>query len=287
MTIAHAIPELWSARILEKFPRISVYRPMVTDVSSELTVGDTLHLNEITTAVTIRDYSRNTDIADPQILDDADQTMTIDQLKYFNIYVDDVDRVQTRPALLDHFSLLAAREMVKTIDNYLKGQIWPGSLAGTRKESAANLTGVSTDAKILEFIDKILEIKVKLESGDNPWPPGAYMVLAPDIAGFIIKWLVHQGQFGTGDINNRALTEGALTQLFGFRTRVDPNLSQTAATGRTLAGFAHTEATFWIEQLRQVIPYRPEKRFGDAIKGLAVYTAKLVQDSKVYLLQQT
>ena len=114
MAITKAIPTLWSARIWEGFQRENVWAGLVTDISSELASGgDKINLVNITSGVTVRDYSRNTDITEPEILTDGDQTLDITEQKYFNIYVDDVDKVQSRPALMDHFSLMAGREVSK------------------------------------------------------------------------------------------------------------------------------------------------------------------------------
>ena len=46
--------------------------------------------------VSIGDYVKNTDIDDPETLSDDEISLLIDQSKYFNFYVDSVDRAMER-----------------------------------------------------------------------------------------------------------------------------------------------------------------------------------------------
>ena len=132
MAITKAIPTLWSARIYEGFQRMNVWANLVTDISGQLASGgDRINLLSITSDVTVNDYQRNTDISDPELMDDASVQLLIDQLKYFNIYVDDVDRVQALPALMDHFSLQAGRQIAKTYDEYVYGLFTGGNLSSS------------------------------------------------------------------------------------------------------------------------------------------------------------
>ena len=125
MAITHAIPELWSAGILTNFRRVNVWSNLVTDVSSELTEGDTLHMASLTTYPTVKDYTRNADIADPELMTDADTTLTISQEKYFHIAVDDVDRVQMKPDLFMEHTMRAGEKVAQTVDNYLYSECGP------------------------------------------------------------------------------------------------------------------------------------------------------------------
>ena len=115
------IPQVWSARLLAAFRRARRWRPAVTDVSDEIVrQGDTIHVGEIVSDVTIRDYSKTADINAPEIQTDYDDSFEIDQMKYFNIGVNDVDRVQSQPALLPRFTDEAGYQLALTHDAYVR-----------------------------------------------------------------------------------------------------------------------------------------------------------------------
>ena len=62
--------------------------------------GNTVKIGSIGD-ITIGDYEKDTDIGDPETLTDDELTLLIDQQKYFNFYVDSVDRAQQNVNVLD------------------------------------------------------------------------------------------------------------------------------------------------------------------------------------------
>lgn len=62
----------------------------------------------------------------------------------------------------------------------------------------------------------------------------------------------------------------------GFTILKSNNVPNTTGTKyKIIAG--HSIATAYVEQILDVQTYKPEKRFGDAVKGLHVYGAKVVR----------
>jgi hypothetical protein len=51
--------------------------------------------------VSVQSYTKNTDLASPENLQDASTTLVIDQSPSFNFQVDDVDRVQGNPQVMN------------------------------------------------------------------------------------------------------------------------------------------------------------------------------------------
>ena len=91
------IPTVWAARLLTALEHALVYgqREVANrDYEGEIReAGNTVKIASIGD-VSIGDYVKDTDIADPEVLTDDEQTLLIDQAKYFNFYVDSVDRAQ-------------------------------------------------------------------------------------------------------------------------------------------------------------------------------------------------
>ena len=57
---------------------------------------------------------------------------------------------------------------------------------------------------------------------------------------------------------------------------------ETAVKKEIIAG--HAMATSFVDQVLDVQAFKPEKRFGDAVKGLHVYGAKVVRPSALACL---
>ena len=51
--------------------------------------------------IAIQNYVKNTDIGAPSALTDNLRELVIDQAKYFNFQIDDVDRAQSNPKLME------------------------------------------------------------------------------------------------------------------------------------------------------------------------------------------
>lgn len=90
------IPTIWSAKILDALDKSLVYAQLFNrDYEGEITeAGDTVKIGAIGD-VSIKDYTKNDDIAAADEVTPTVKTLTINQAKYFNIAVDDVDAAQS------------------------------------------------------------------------------------------------------------------------------------------------------------------------------------------------
>jgi hypothetical protein len=98
------IPNVWASRLLTALERSLVYgQPNVCTRAYEGEIQDAGGTVKIASIgdVTIGDYTKNTDISDPEVLSDSDQSLVIDQSKYFNFFVDSIDRAKQNVNVLD------------------------------------------------------------------------------------------------------------------------------------------------------------------------------------------
>ena len=91
MAITTFIPQIWSARLLNALEKAHVAAQLVnTDYEGEIKQhGDTVKINSLG-AITIKDYTKNTDMDAPETLTTEEAVLTISQAKYFNFQVDDI-----------------------------------------------------------------------------------------------------------------------------------------------------------------------------------------------------
>ena len=98
MSVEKFIPQIWSARLLNHLDKRHVYLNLLNrDYEGEIkNFGDTVKVNQIGD-ITIKDYEKGTDIESPEDVAGEQQELKIDQAKYFNFSIDDVDNAQTNP----------------------------------------------------------------------------------------------------------------------------------------------------------------------------------------------
>ncbi len=114
--------------------------------------------------VTIGDYTKNTDINDPETLSDSDQSLVIDQSKYFNFYVDSVDRAQQNVNVLDEAMRRSAWKLRDVSDTFLAGIMDAAVLSGN-KIGSTTTPKVPTKDDAYEYL---VDLGVLLDESDTP-----------------------------------------------------------------------------------------------------------------------
>lgn len=281
MATSHFIPQVWSAKILEALDKELVYAELFnTDYEGEITeAGDTVHIAQVGD-VTIKDFDCDTDIASPDDVKVEDLTLDIDQSKYFNISVCDVNEVQSKISLLDTATQRAGYGFADVCDKYLGSLLATG---GTVK------TGLGTkDAPITVTADNayetLVKMKTELDKANLP-KQERKVVVPPEFEGFML--LDPRFVAVPADASQARLTEGTVYRAAGFEIRTSNNVPSEddggpdgATTVYSIVGSSPIQGTF-AQQVLKTEAYRPEKRFADAVKGLHVYGAKVLRPGVV------
>lgn len=280
MAVTTFIPELWSARLLYALEKAHVATNLVNrnyegEISNH---GDTVHINTIG-AITVKSYTKNTDIADPEVLSTTDQTLVIDQSKYFNFQVDDVDKVQAAGELVDTAMGRAAYALADVSDAYLLGVIAAGAAAGNTIGSAAAPVALTAS----NVYENIVKLKTKLDKANVP-NTGRTIVVPPDVHSLLL--LDDRFAKSTATAGQEALINGLVGRIAGFDVYMSNNVKTGIGTDTGKTPYFEitaqiTDATTYAEQIIKTEAYRMEKRFADAVKGLHVYGAKVTDGTKI------
>ncbi|MDX2077852.1 MAG: P22 phage major capsid protein family protein [bacterium] len=281
MAITHFIPTVWAASLLAALDGALVYaqeevcnRDYDGDIQG---VGDKVKINSIGD-VTIKSYTKNTDIDAPQELTSAQQELVINQAHYFNFAVDDVERVQSKPDVLQEAMRRSAHGLRNTADSYVAGLMKDGVAVGnTIGSDTTPKTDLGTIGNAYNYL---VDLAVLLDKTDTP-DFGRFVIVPPWFHGLLLK---DDRFIKTGsDLSADILRNGQVGEAAGFRILKSNNVPNTAnAKYKIIAG--HSVATSYVEQILEVQAFRPERRFSDAIKGLHVYGAKVVRANSLAML---
>lgn len=267
MAVTSFIPEIWSARLLHALDNAHVAANLVNrDYEGEISkAGDTVHINSIG-AITVSSYTANTDINAPETLATTDQTLLIDQSKYFNFQIDDVDKAQAAGDLMDQAMSRAAYALNNVSDAFLLQTIatGAGTTIGTQSAPIA-LTAANVYSEIVAMRTALDTGNASLESRAIIVPPAVYALLLQD------ERFVKSSQ-PTAD---NVLLHGNVGEVAGFKVYESNNV-YLPTTGVYQIAALTPEACTYAEQIVSTEAYRMEKRFADAVKGLHVYGAKVV-----------
>ena len=277
MSVATFIPELWAARLMYALDKSHVAANLVNrDYEGQIRQqGDTVHINSIG-AVTVNDYTRNTDIEDPEVLTTTDQTLEINQSKYFNFQIDDVDAAQAAGDMMDTAMSRAAYALNDTSDAFLLGVIAAGADSG-------NIIGSSTAETLTsDNVYKQTSSLPTTRAKQNAPHHGRYIVVPPEVYALLLMddRFVKASDGGTA---NATLLNGEVGKVAGFTVYMSNNVPYSTDTWSIPASVPYS--TTYAEQVISTEAYRMEKRFADAVKGLHVYGAKVTDGKAVAVLK--
>lgn len=274
MAVTTFIPEIWNARLLYALRNDLVYTNLFNrNYEGEIRQqGDTVHINTITD-ITIKDYTRNTDIDNPEQLTTADQTLVVDQAKYYNFYLNDVDKAQANPGLIDAAMASASHGLAEAVDKYLADLLAKAS--GT---ITAGLGSTSTPMQVTAATayDLLVDMKTAMDKANVP-KLGRKVVLPPEFEGYMLKDARFAANSGKGETR---LENGAVARAAGFDIYISNNVPNTSGAKYKIIASTQ-ESNTYAEQLIKTEAYRREKGFDDGVKGLHVYGAKVIRPGAV------
>lgn len=279
MAVTTFIPELWSARLLYALEKSHVASNLVNrDYEGQIKQqGDTVHINSIG-KIDIVDYTRNADMADPQVLETTDQILEITQAKAFNFQVDDVDSAQAAGDIMDTAMQRAAYSLNDVSDAYLLGVIATGVDANNviGSAGAVALTADNVYENMVALAQKLDEANVPDTGRSVVVPPAVYALLLKDDR-FV--------RASSGTTADGVLLNGQVGSVVGLTVYKSNNVVNSGGTYTITAQVP--SATTYAEQIVKTEAYRMEKRFADAVKGLHVYGAKVTNGKMIAAIKAT
>ncbi len=269
MALTNFIPTIWSEALYQELDNkyIAVKncnREYEGDIKSK---GNTVKISGVGD-ISVFDYTRNTDMSAPETLSDTARTLTIDQAKAFNFQIDDVDRAQAVPRLMQAAMKKAASALANTADNYVFG------LVNSCEEANVLDMGNATAENI---IDSILSVRTKLYRSNIYDSDDVIFEVSPEIGELIMKAKIN---LSTG--NRDVLENGCIGSVSGVKIYVSNNVVRDGNVHKCVARSKRSVA--FAEQLSEIEAYRPEKRFADAVKGLHLYGAKIVFPEEYFVM---
>jgi hypothetical protein len=286
MAITNFQPEIWSERILQAFDKSFVYKNRCnTNYEGEITrMGDTVNIQSVSSPTISTAYAAGSTIAKEENLTDSQTVLQINKTRTFNFFVDDIDRAQSMPGLMDEGVRKAGVGVANGIDSYL------ASLYVDAKDSsvAKGILGTSSTGSVqIKSTDAPGAIKALVTAGrllnERSVPSeGRWAIVTPYFHQVLLYGHAIQG--GGFDMpNDGSITNGFVGRSLGFDVYVSNNVPTGKGTGSSAAvvTFGTNDAITYAGQLTNIEARRSERRFADAVRGLYLFGAKVVQPTAI------
>ena len=288
------LPKIYSKKVLNFFRKASVVEAITnTDYAGEIAAfGDSVRIIK-EPVISVSDYTRGSDTTATK-LTDQELTLVVDSAKAFKFIVDDIETNMSHVNFKEVATSSAAYALRDSYDAAVIASMFSGVSTSSPDHvlgadaSAATQTmgqhqggsnaidllgsdGTGTDPlDVMSFMAKLLDEQSVPEEGR--WfvaPPSFYNELAQSGS----KLLSVDFNAGQGSIRNGLVSSG---KLRGFDMYKSNNVAAAStATGKILAG--HISSTATAQTIISTEVLRDPSSFGDIVRGLHVYGAKVLR----------
>lgn len=273
MAITNFIPTVWSENLAQQLNHqyisaVNCNRDYEGEIREK---GSSVKICGLD-PIAISDYEKNMDISAPTVLSDNARELVIDQAKYFNFAIDDIDRAQASPKLMDLALKNAAIELANKADAYIMKTCALGS---------SNMLNQSREVSESNMLEIFFRARTYLAERKVHDPNEIIFEVSPKVAEYLMKSKLDLG------MSTDTMEKGCIGNVAGCKVFVSNNIYMTENDAEVFYHcVARTKrAVAFAEQLSEVEAYRPESRFADAVKGLHLYGAKVVYPTELLILK--
>lgn len=271
MSYANFVPKIWAKAIERELERKLVFaedcnRQYEGDVKQ---MGDTVKILGVGKPTISKQKGGSIILPDAETVEDTSVEMQINTVAYFNFLVDDIDKRQAVGGLLDALNNEATQELAGEMDKDI------AALAGTRdaKKVYSDYLAVNAD-NVLGTLDLALQML-----HENNVPADAKIV-ATVPPWFLTHLRTAYTKLDTD--NSDLLKNGKVGRYNNILIKMSNNVNSTTSGSNIMV---RTErAVAFANPLTHTEPYRPEKRFSDAVKGYVLYGTKIVRPKELMIL---
>ena len=194
--------------------------------------------------------------------------MKIDQAKFFNFMIDDIDKAQAVDGLMEALLKNTTRAMASERDKYVAEQAKnAGALSNTTEIKTAAAAKTAIDTAILALRENDVEV-------DNE--------VVIELPYFMFN-LFRDKLVELKTNNDDLIKKGIVGMYDNCFVRTSNNLYSDGTD--TYAMIRTKDAIAFAGGIDKTEPYRPEGLFSDALKGLNTFGAKVIRPKEIYTMK--
>lgn len=268
MAYENFIPSVWSEAINRGLERACVFlqdcnRQYEGDVSE---MGDSVHILGVgkPTIKTLERANASGEIDAAEEVADSSVILNINQIRYFNYKVGDIDKAQAVGGLMDALSEETAEGISNEMDKFVANMATEASPLYTEPM-------VVTKDNVLDILDDAIEA---LQDKDVNIASGISVTISPRFYKLFKKAYIEK------DTNNSEFLKNGVVARYGSVTvRMSKNVVKTGDVDNIM--IRTKRAIAFVNPLTHTEAYRPEKSFADAVKGFVLFDGKIVRPEEI------
>lgn len=282
MAIANFQQTIWSKQIEKSLKKITSLRNHCDfKYESESKNAKEIKILNVTRP-TIRTYVPGTALT-REGATDGSMLLKINQYHYFDFEVDDVEKAQSVPGLMEALSDEASRGLSEEGDKYVASLVKAGVEA--TEDKLAQSSSVITLSKS-NAVSSVEEGFQKLYENDCKVSDNYYLEVTPKA---FVTYRQALTELSTN--NPEILKKGAVGKINNAFVCIE-NLLPTGKASTSSSSddvdyniLRTDKAIAFVEQINKVEAYRPQDAFSDALKGLYTFGALIARPKEIYVIK--
>jgi len=268
MSYANFKPTIWSKYIQHELPKFTVFENDCDyKFEGEVKQGKTVKILGVGRP-TIGSYT-GAAIGSPEAVSTNDTTLAIDQAKFFNFAVDDVDKAQSIDGLMSALMEESTRAMAESRDTYIAGL----AAAATNVSASTAITSKTTAKAAIDAA-----ITALMGNGVSMSRDSVTMYLSPAVFMLFADYILE-----AKTQNDKAIASGVIGNYMGAAVKMTNNVYNDGTDNYLMV--KTSKAIAFCSCIDSVEAYRPEDLFSDAVKGLNTFGGKIVRPNELYVIK--
>ena len=230
---------------------------------------------------TIRTLDRKNasgNIVGAEEIEDTSVIMPINQIRYFNYMVGDIDKAQGVNGIMDALSEETSEGLANSVDTYIADLAKDSNVikaTSTVQTVVANETTTSGQIYVLDLLDTAIQ---KLYENDVSPSTEIVCTISPRF------WKLFKRAYIKLDSDNSKMIKNGKVAMYGNVTIKMSNNVAKDASGNDLIMMRTKRAIAYVQPKTHTEPYRPENKFADAVKGYILFDAKVVRPKEMVVI---
>lgn len=278
MSYNNFIEKIWAKGIQTELERLHVFADGVNREYEGVikNLGDTVRIKNVgkptITVGDITEVKRDITLGDPEEVPDGAVSLVVDHFATFNYMVQDIDKAQGAGDVMDALNKETSEGLADEHDKFISNLVLGDT--GVQLYNGGTATALTKD-NIFETLD--LAQQVLYEADVKP-TTGVTVIVPP-----WVHTLLRQGYIKTDTDNSEMLKNGQVARYGNMTIKMSNNVAQkkVSSTDTWFIQMRTDRAIAFVNQATHLEPYRPEKKFSDAMKGLDLFGAKIVRPKEI------
>ena len=278
MSYQNFIPTVWNEQIDRELERLCVfaedcnrkYEGKVKDKGESVKI---LGVGKPTIR-SIAKADRNNDIEAAETIEDTSIIMVIDQIRYFNYKVGDIDKAQAVGGVMDALQEETSEGLANEVDTYIANlakEKQAVKLYTTAKKVVVTKEEADGERNVLRVLDDAAKVLYK-----NDVKTSTPIIATVDVD----FYMAFREAYGDKDTDNSKILKNGKVAMYGNITiKMSNNVAKDGDT--SLIQVKTKRAIAYAKPLTHTEPYRPENGFADAVKGFILFGAKIVRPTEM------